>query len=245
MTDRDWPVATLPPQLIPRQRAISYTRTDSLGRNVIRRYDLTTNTATTIAPALRGRTVHAWTPRGVLLMGKGNKVFALDPAVDSSWREAASFSSPELRSINTYVVSPQGDKVILISPVRPPLATLLLDSLQAGSSAASVLSAFRGQTLPSLTREWDVSEGALMSLARDQQSRSAANAVALAEFTAGLYPLSYGAHLQLGTAQRAAGNETAAIAAFRRSLELNPKVTEGERRDATRAEEALAAATRI
>jgi hypothetical protein len=83
-----------------------------------------------------------------------------------------------------------------------------------------------------------------VALARDQLSRSAPNAVAILEFAAGLYPLSHSVQLQLGLAQRGAGNEAAATGAFRRSLELNAKVTEAEKRDAARAEEALAARSR-
>ncbi len=119
MTDYDFSVANLPPQLIPRQRAISYTRVDSVGGNRIRRLDLVTHDTTEIAPALQGKTVHAWTPRGTILMGKSNAIFTLAPPA-KTWTQVASFTDPQLQDINTYVVSPRGDKLILISPVTPP-----------------------------------------------------------------------------------------------------------------------------
>jgi dipeptidyl aminopeptidase/acylaminoacyl peptidase len=117
MTDYDWIVANLPPQRIPGERAVSYTRTDSAGNNQLRRLDLVTHDTSAIAPTLPGRTVHAWTPRGFLLMGKANAIFALAPP-RKSWILVASFADPELQDINTYVVSPAGDKLILTSPVR-------------------------------------------------------------------------------------------------------------------------------
>ena len=117
MTDYDFRVANLPPQRIPGQRAISYTRVDSVGGNRIRRLDLVTHDTTEIAAALPRKTVHAWTPRGTILMGKQNAIFALTPP-SKEWTQVVSFADPELQDINAYVVSPGGDKLILISPLR-------------------------------------------------------------------------------------------------------------------------------
>lgn len=119
MTDYDWPVATLPPQLIPGQKAVSYTRVDSAGGNRIRRLDIATHDTTEIAPALAGKTVHAWTPRGTIVMAKGNAIFTLAPP-SRTWTQVAAFADPQLQDINAYAVSPGGDKLILISPVAPP-----------------------------------------------------------------------------------------------------------------------------
>lgn len=119
MTDYDFVVANLPPQLIPGQRAISYTHVDSIGGNRIRKLDLATHDTSEIAPAVPKKTVHAWTPRGSILMGKGNAIFMLAPPA-KTWTQIKTFADPELQDINTYVVSPRGDKVILISPVTPP-----------------------------------------------------------------------------------------------------------------------------
>lgn len=119
MTDYDYRPANLPPQKIPGQRAISYTRVDSVGGNRIRRLDLITHDTTEIAPAQPRRTVHAWTPRGTIIMGNGNALFTLTPP-QKTWTQVASFADPELQEINAYVVSPSGDKLILISPVTPP-----------------------------------------------------------------------------------------------------------------------------
>jgi dipeptidyl aminopeptidase/acylaminoacyl peptidase len=116
MTDYDFVVANLPPQRIPGKRAISYTHVDSIGGNTIRRLDLVTHATSEIAPAVPKKTVHAWTSRGSILMGKGNAVFTLTPPA-KNWTQVAAFADPELQDINTYVISRKGDKLILISPV--------------------------------------------------------------------------------------------------------------------------------
>ena len=59
MIDKDAPVANLPPQVIPGGRAISYTRTDSIGRNAIMKLDIGSSAISRVAPALRGRVAHA------------------------------------------------------------------------------------------------------------------------------------------------------------------------------------------
>ncbi len=182
MTDRDWPVANLPPQLIPGQRAISYTRTDSLGSNEIRRLEMGAAEATTIAPSLPGRVAHAWTPRGQLLMGKGNKVYARAPRRDTSWREVAAFDNSELQSVTTYVVSPGGDKLILISPVKPPLHLVIQDSLQEKRSIGAALAGFADKSPESLKTKYDVSRGALVGLLNAQKRRSADGVAELEAF---------------------------------------------------------------
>lgn len=118
MTDYDFRAANLPPQRIPGQRAISYTRVDSVGGNRIRRLDLVTHDTTDIAPAHANRTVHAWTPRGAMLMGNGDAIFSLTPPA-KQWTQIMSFTAPELQDVTAYVVSPRGDKLIIISPLKP------------------------------------------------------------------------------------------------------------------------------
>ena len=119
MTDYDFGAANLPPQRIPGQKAISYTRVDSVGGNKIRRLDLVTHDTTEIAPALAKKTVHTWTPRGSIIMAQRNMIFTLKPP-SREWTQIAAFTDPSLQDINAYVVSPKGDKLILISPLTPP-----------------------------------------------------------------------------------------------------------------------------
>jgi hypothetical protein len=182
MTDRDWPVANLPPQLIPGQRAISYTRTDSLGRNEIRRFDVASAQTSAIAPAVRSRVAHAWTPRGTILMGKGNRIFARNPSRDSTWREVAAFSDKELQSLTTYVVSPAGDKLILISPVKPALHLVIRDAIQDGRSITESISSLSAMPVDTIRAQYEVSRGELTRLATEQKNRAVAGAADLEAF---------------------------------------------------------------
>lgn len=175
MTDHDAPVANIPPQLIPRMRAISYTRTDSLGRNEIRKLDLSTMSSSSIAPALRGRIAHVWTPDGTILMGKGNRVYSIRPGADSAWKEIAAFNDPGLQSVTTYVLSPAGNKLILISPVKPALAQTIRDSLQTGRPMSEAIAPYLSMPVESVRTRFEVSRGALNALAAEYKARRPAD----------------------------------------------------------------------
>lgn len=231
------PAAPLPPQRVPGARAITYTRTDSSGHNVIRRVDVATGRSADVAPTVLGRTSHTWTPRGTLLMGKGNTLYALDPARDSVWRPVRSFAGPELQNVTAYVVSPRGDRLVIYSSARVPLEVAMRDSLQAGRSAAEVAAlartlAGRGSVA--------VTEGGVLGLGGEWLAwGKAADAAQIFGAAADLFPRSHRAHLRLGDAHRAAGERDRAAAAYRRALELNPRGTDEERAAAAEVEKRL------
>lgn len=240
MKDYDVPVANLPPQLIRGEQAISYTRTDSLGLNELRRLDLGTLATSRIGATVPGRTAHTWAAGGFVLMGKGNSVFALRPRAQSGWVRVASFANRELQSVTAYAVSPRGDKLILISPVKPALHTALRDSLQAKSPLVRAVSGYAAFTSDSVLARYELSESALVGLAVEETGKGhASDAVALLGLVARIFPTSYSAHLALGDAHRRQGDDVRATAAWRRSIDLNPKVTAAEKRDAARAEALL------
>lgn len=245
MTDYDLPVANLPPQLIPGQNAISYTRTDSLGRNQIRRLDLKTMDTSVIAPAVPGRIVHSWTPRGMILMAKGGAIYSLRPGSGAQWKQVAKFTAPDLQAMSMYVVSPAGDKVILISPLKPSLTAVLRDSIQAGVSLASAVKRYAAMSKAQLTSAFDFSDGALVGLGAEQTRRNfTADAIAVLNMAIALFPTSYSAQLALGDAFTKAGNTSAAAGAYRRSIDLNPNSTDTEKRDAERARLAISGSGR-
>ena len=188
MTDRDGPVANLPPQLIPGSRAISYTRVDSLGRHQITRLEVAGGGGTPIVPALRDRIVHAWTPSGTILMGRGNRVFARKPGRDSAWKEVAAFVDRELRNVNTYTVSPDGKKLIMISPVKPPLQTVLKDALQDGQSMSQALSGIEDQSVEELRASYDISRPGLNGLVAERKRLNQADVERLERFVARVVP---------------------------------------------------------
>jgi hypothetical protein len=239
MTDYAWPVANLPPQLVPGRRAISFTQTDSLGQNQIRMLDLRTLQSSLVTPTLVGRTVHTWTPRGFVLMAKGNSIYAIKPGAGARWKKIAQMSQPDLQSLGTYVVSPAGDKVILTSPLKPPLAQALRDSIQAGRSATEVVGEYR-RDMAGLFSSYDVSEGALLGVANERASHSKfSEAVDVSRFVADLYPRSYDAQMALASTLSKSGNNAGAVAAYRKSLELNPRVSDEDKKAAEAAEKAI------
>jgi hypothetical protein len=242
IVDVDSGIPALPAQRIPGENALSYVRLDSAdARHTIRRFDLATRRATTIGPTLVGRTAHAWVPgHRTMLMAKGNVLYART-AEETTWRAVATFDNPELRNATAYVVSPSGDRLILTSPKRLALATVLRDSLEAGRSGAAVaamVTAWRGAG--SVTG-YDMTEGSIIALGDDRlQKKRNADAVALQTLATTLFPRSFRAFDRLGDAQRASGDDTAAIVSYRKSLELNPKSSDNERNAAAATERKIA-----
>jgi dipeptidyl aminopeptidase/acylaminoacyl peptidase len=227
--DVEHPVAPLPPQNVPGRRAVSFTRTDPAGRNEIRVLELDTRRVTTLAPALPGRTAHAWTPRGTVLMARGNAVYALDTA-GAEWRRIAAFAAPDLQNVTAYAVSPRGDRVALLSTLRVPLHVVLRDSLQAGWSATQVADHARSLREAGRLREMEVAEGPLAALGTEAlEAGRADDAVVLGKLVAELSPASWAAERRLGDAHRAAGDTAAAVRHYRRALELNPRATDEDR----------------
>ena len=116
ITDIDSGVPALPAQLIPGQRALSYVRIDSTdGKHTLRRVDLATNRTSSIGSTIVGRAAHAWIPRhNTVLMAKGNVLYARGTLS----RLARGGRSSRISAREAYVVSPNGDKLVLASPNR-------------------------------------------------------------------------------------------------------------------------------
>jgi hypothetical protein len=240
MTDYAWPVANLPPQLVPGRHAITFTQTDSLGRNQIRMLDLRTLQSSLVTPALVGRTVHAWTPKGFVLMAKGNAIYAIKPGTGASWKKIATMNQPDLQAISTYVVSPAGDKVILISTLKPPLLAALRDSIQAGRPVSDVVKHYR-TSMATIEKTYDISEGGILGLASERSNKGKfSEATDIIGFAADLFPKSYDVQLALGETLEKSGDKPGAIAAYMKSLERNPRVTDDDRKAAETAEKAIA-----
>ena len=231
ITDVDSGVPALPAQLIPGQRALSYVQIDSTdGKHTLRRVDLATKRTTSIGSTIVGRTAHAWIPRhNTVLMAKGNVLYARG-AAESSWRVVARFEDPDLRNASAYVVSPNGDKLVLTSPKRLALGVVLRDSLEAGHSGAAVAAMATRWREAGQLADVDVTENTISALGDDRlQKKRFADALALHTLATTFFPRSYRAQGRLGDAQRAAGDRTAALASWRRSLDLNPRATEADR----------------
>ena len=80
-----------------------------------------------------------------------------------------------------------------------------------------------------------VSIAAVCDINLDHAKRFA-DAVALHTLATTFFPQSYRAQGRLGDAQRAAGDSTAALASYRRALQLNPRATAADSAAATATE---------
>ena len=115
-------------------------------------------------------------PVNVLLMGKGNTLYTLDPARDTVWRPVRSFAGPGLRNLTAYAVSPRGDRLVFYSSARVPLEVELRDSLQAGRGAAEVAAHARRLAAQGSVA---VAEGGLLGLGGELLGRRPADAAEL------------------------------------------------------------------
>ncbi|MBC7897737.1 MAG: PD40 domain-containing protein [Cytophagaceae bacterium] len=242
ITDVDSGIPALPPQVIPGANALSYVRVDTAtARHVLGRVDLATRRTSTIGPTLVGRTAHSWVAgHQTVLMAKGNVLYAR-AAGETAWRVVASFDNPELRDLSAYAVSPKGDKLVLTSPRRLSLASVLRDSLEAGRSGADVVAMATAMRTAGTFATLDVTENSLVGVGNDRlQKKRPADAVALQSFATTLFPQSFRAFEALGDAQQASGDRTAAQASYRKALEVNPRSTDGQRTAAAAVERKLA-----
>jgi dipeptidyl aminopeptidase/acylaminoacyl peptidase len=241
IVDVDSGVPALPAVMIPGERALSYVRIDTANaHHSIIRLDLASRTTTSLGPTLVGRTAHAWVAgHQTILMAKGNVLYARGRR-DTTWRVVATFDNPELRNASAYVTSPRGDKLILTSPKRLTLATILRDSLEAGRSGADVAAMAIAWRDAGALAGVDLAEGPISALGDDRlQKRRPADAVAIHTLATVLFPQSYRAFARLGDAQRASGDSAAAIASYRKALANNPRSTDAERSAAAAVEKKL------
>jgi tetratricopeptide (TPR) repeat protein len=172
-------------------------------------------------------------------MAKGSTLYARTVR-DTTWRALTTFDNPELRGVSAYVVSPKGDKLILTSPKRLAFATVLRDSLEAGHSGAEVAAMAIAWRDAGSLKDVDLAEGPISALGDDRlQKKHPSDAIALHTLATTLFPQSYRAFSRLGDAQRATGDSTAAIGAYRKALALNPRSTDAERAAAAAIEKKL------
>jgi dipeptidyl aminopeptidase/acylaminoacyl peptidase len=241
IVDVDSGLPALPAVRIPGERALSYVRIDTAGaHHSIRRLDLTTRATSTLGPTLVGRTAHAWIPgHQTILMAKGNTLYART-ARDTTWHPVATFDNPELRAAAAYVVSPKGDRLILTSPKRLALATVLRDSLESGRAGGDVAAMAIAWRDAGKLADFELSEGPISALGDERlQKRYPADAIAMHTLATTLFPQSYRAFARLGDAQRATGDSAAAIASYTKALANNPRSTDAERAAASAVEKKL------
>lgn len=84
---------------------------------------------------------HVWTSRGTLLMASGNVIYEF--AFGGKWKEVARFDAPDLQGITRIALSPNEDRIALVSV--PNDRVVLQESAEARNRAmAEALAAYRG-----------------------------------------------------------------------------------------------------
>jgi Flp pilus assembly protein TadD len=94
------------------------------------------------------------------------------------------------------------------------------------------------------TSYYDTAEGGVLAVADERVTHNKfADAIAIIRYDIELHPKSYDAQMALGAALKKSGDAAGAIVAYKKSLELNPRSTAGEKADAETAEKAIAEST--
>lgn len=99
---------------VPGRRSISFVQKETDGVSWIKEVDPRTRKVRTIAKALEGSDFFAWTPKRILLMSKGVKLYEWTGV---TWQEIASFP----HEISRIAVSPKGTRIAVVL-AEPPTA---------------------------------------------------------------------------------------------------------------------------
>jgi dipeptidyl aminopeptidase/acylaminoacyl peptidase len=102
-------------QMIPHQQKVSFVHKLSDSEWLIKSFDLQTRQVAPLMKTLPGKEYYAWTPEGILLMGKDAKLFKWDARTDKDWQEVADLSAFGIRDITRIAVSPKGDSLALVA----------------------------------------------------------------------------------------------------------------------------------
>jgi dipeptidyl aminopeptidase/acylaminoacyl peptidase len=100
---------------VPGRSAISFLRRTPEGERWIEELDIASRTVRPLVRPLEPGEDYSWTPDGKLLMGRGAKLFAWDPALGEEWLEVADLSAAGIGEITRLAVSPQGDRIALVA----------------------------------------------------------------------------------------------------------------------------------
>ena len=108
---------------------------------------------------------------------------------------------------------------------------------------SDVISEYRAG-ITGINTTYDISEGGILGLANERERRGKfPEAIDIDKFVAELYPKSYDAQNALGGALSKSGDNAGAIAAYRKSIELNPRISDDDKKAAETAEKAIAQLT--
>jgi len=101
---------------IPNSNSLSFIKKIDSEHWQIRQFNNRTKGMSTIANTLKGREDLAWTNNGIILMGDGNKIFALDTKLDSGkWKEIKIFGNQDfLKNISRIAINKDNSKLAVV-----------------------------------------------------------------------------------------------------------------------------------
>ncbi len=102
-------------QRIPEKNSISFVEKDSLKGWRIMELDLKTSGISSIVNTLPSSEDYVWTPDGVLLMGKDNKLYRFEPNEDTDWEQIWDFSTLGINDFYRMAISPDGSMLAIVS----------------------------------------------------------------------------------------------------------------------------------
>ncbi len=92
---------------IPNQEAVSFSKINDDGLNVIMSYNLVTRKTETIVPMLDANSFYAWGSPEMLVMGVGSKLYGFRPAVDKTWQLIWDLNELGIQNISRIAVHPK------------------------------------------------------------------------------------------------------------------------------------------
>src|ERR1043166_1898987 len=168
------------------------------------------------------------------------------PSPTPPWQRIAPFPAPQLRQVTAVAANSQGDRILLISPRRASIAVVANDSLDAGRIGAAVAGMIRALRASGRIADYNATENVVVGLVNSAVTRrGATDALALAQLATEMFPASYRAFAVLGDTYKTSGDTTAAVANWRKSLELNPRRTEADKAAAAAVEKKIAGGSSV
>lgn len=99
---------------IPKSKAMSFIQKSEDQPWKIQRLEVATGKVSTIINTLEKSEDMTWTPKGTILMGKGNEIYKFNPKKDENWQLVIDLGEFELSTISRVAVSPKGDKLVVV-----------------------------------------------------------------------------------------------------------------------------------
>jgi hypothetical protein len=100
---------------VPSRPSITFVHKTSEDEWWINELDMSTRQPTKLVRTLPGREDYAWTPGGVILMGRDSEMYQWHDGRSGEWQRVADLSAQGITAITRIAVSPSGDRVAIVT----------------------------------------------------------------------------------------------------------------------------------